>query len=135
MNYVDPSAEGWAAFKDLPRDRPIHMLNFVRYRDLAEYPAGHPCAQLGWSGQRAYEEYVSRLKVFLAPVGAGMVWDSPFECVVTGPQPFEWDKVFVMGFPSADAFFAMITAPEYKADIVPHRSAAVLDSRLVRYAG
>ncbi|MDE2596017.1 MAG: DUF1330 domain-containing protein [Sphingomonadales bacterium] len=135
MPYVDPDPENWAIFKALPRDTPMHMLNLVRYRDRAEYPQGHPSATLGWSGERAYREYIERLLPFLAGLGAGLSWDGTFECVVTGPKPFEWDKVFVMRFPDSRAFFAMITAPEYKADIVPHRTAAVLDSRLVRYGG
>lgn len=135
MHYVDPSPEHWAVFKALPRDTPVHMLNFIRLKEHADYPADHPCAALGWSGARAYDEYIARLKPFLAPLGAAMVWEGAFECMVTGPETFEWDKVFIMGYPSSAAFFAMITAPEYKADIVPHRSAAVLDSRLVRYRG
>ncbi|MEY4721635.1 MAG: hypothetical protein RIQ46_1360 [Pseudomonadota bacterium] len=134
MHYVDPDAENWAAFKALPRDTPIHMLNFIRLRDVAVYPAGHPNAGQGWTGARAYQEYIDRLVPFLATLGAGMVWQGRFECMVTGPAEPEWDKVFIMGYPDAAAFFAMITAPEYKADIVPHRTAGVLDSRLIRYA-
>jgi len=29
MPYIDPSRENWLAFKDLPRDTPIHMLNQI----------------------------------------------------------------------------------------------------------
>ncbi|MDP5103613.1 MAG: DUF1330 domain-containing protein, partial [Erythrobacter sp.] len=46
--YIDPSPENFAAFKDLPRDEPIHMLNLLRYRDHAEYPEGHEHAGKGW---------------------------------------------------------------------------------------
>jgi len=42
--YVDPSRENLQAFKDLPRDRPIHMLNLVRFKDRATYPDDHPLA-------------------------------------------------------------------------------------------
>ena len=39
--YIDPSPVNFQAFKDLPRDEPIHMLNLLLYRDMAEYPEGH----------------------------------------------------------------------------------------------
>ena len=35
--YIDPSRANFEAFKALPRDEPIHMLNLLLYRDLAEY--------------------------------------------------------------------------------------------------
>ena len=37
-SYIDPDRQAWEAFKSLPRDRPIHMLNLIRLRDTAEYP-------------------------------------------------------------------------------------------------
>jgi hypothetical protein len=41
MTYIDPSRENWQAFKDLPRDTPIHMFNLIKFHDLAQYPADH----------------------------------------------------------------------------------------------
>jgi hypothetical protein len=37
-SYIDPSPANFQAFKDLPRDEPIHMLNLLEYREQAEYP-------------------------------------------------------------------------------------------------
>ena len=36
-DHVDPTREQFNAFKDLPRDTPIHMLNLIRYREVADY--------------------------------------------------------------------------------------------------
>ena len=55
-DYIDPSRANFEAFKALPRDEPIHMLNLLLYRDQAEYPEGHEHHGNGWSGRRAYEE-------------------------------------------------------------------------------
>ena len=55
--YIDPSPVNFQAFKDLPRDQPIHMLNLLQFRDFAEYPEGHEHSDKGWSGKRAYQEY------------------------------------------------------------------------------
>lgn len=133
MDYVNPSLENFDLFKSLPRDEPVHLLNMIRFRETALYPEGHPCAGLGWSGERAFEEYFTRLLPFIDRLGGGIEWAGRFESVITGPAQFEWDKVFVMGFPTAGAFLALVTDPEYKSEVVDHRTAAVQDSRLVRY--
>lgn len=130
--YVDPSRDNWQAFKDLPRDRPIHMLNLIKFRDLAEYPEGHPNHGKGLTGREAYEIYKEGFQRVVANDGAAMVWEAPIECVVTGPAD-EWDEAFVMGYPNSALFMAMVKNEEYVRDIVPHRTAAVADSRLIRF--
>jgi hypothetical protein len=132
-HYVNPSRENFDLYKSLPRDVPVHLLNMIRYRDYAAYPEGHEYAAKGWTGEQAFAEYLRRLLPMLARMGAGMAWEGRFEGVITGPAEFEWDRVFVMGFPTAGTFLALVTDPEYKANVVVHRTAAVLDSRLVRY--
>ena len=132
--YVDPSRENWQVFKDLPRDRPIHMLNLIKFRALAEYPEGHPYRGKGLSGREAYAIYAEGFQRLVAGDGAAMVWQAPMECVVTGP-PGEWDEAFVMGYPDSAAFMKMVNNEEYIRDVVPHRTAAVADSRLIRFAG
>jgi hypothetical protein len=132
--HIDPSRENWQAFKDLPRDRPIHMLNLIKLRELAEYPEGHPMHGKGLTGREAYAIYSAGFQRLVADDGAAMVWEAPLECVVTGP-PGEWDEAFVMGYPSSAAFMAMVKNEEYIRDVVPHRTAAVADSRLIRFGG
>lgn len=132
--FVDPSRENWQAFKDLPRDRPIHMLNLIKFRDLADYPEGHPNHGKGLTGRAAYAIYLEGFQRLVAGDGAAMVWEAQQECVVTGPAG-EWDEVFVMGYPNSGVFMAMVKNEEYVRDVVPHRSAAVADSRLIRFGG
>ena len=132
MTYIDPSREAFAVFKSLPRDTPIRMLNLIRYRAEAAYPAGHANAGKGLTGGEAYAEYLKAIAPILARVGAAMVWQGAFECVVTGPAEWPWDDTFVLGYPNSAAFLAMVTDPEYRSH-VSHRTAAVEDSRLVRF--
>lgn len=132
--HVDPSRENWQTFKDLPRDRPIHMLNLIKFRDLAEYPEGHPNHGKGLTGREAYEIYKAGFQRVVANDGAAMVWEAPIECVVTGP-PDEWDEAFVMGYPNSAVFMAMVKNEDYVRDVLPHRTAAVADSRLIRFRG
>ena len=84
--YIDPSKPNWQAFKDLPRDEPIHMLNLLRYRELAEYPEGHQHHGNGWSGRRAYEEYGATSGAIFRRVGGQIVWRGAFSVKVARQQ-------------------------------------------------
>ncbi len=132
--YIDPSRENFQVFKDLPRDTPIQMLNLIKLRELADYPEGHPSYGKGLTGAEAYAIYKAGFQKLVAGSGAAMIWHPPLECVVTGPAD-EWDEIFVMGYPNSSAFMAMVKNEEYVRDVLPHRTAAVADSRLIRFAG
>jgi uncharacterized protein (DUF1330 family) len=131
--YIDPSRQNFEAFKALPRDEPIHMLNLLLYRERAEYPAGHPNAGKGWSGQRAYEEYGRTSGPIFRRVGGSIVWRGAFQAMVTGPDDQRWDDGFVAQYPNSAAFFEMIKDPDYQRAVL-NRTAALADSRLVRFS-
>ena len=131
--YIDPSPANFQSFKDLPRDTPIHMLNLLLYRDEAEYPQGHEHAGKGWSGRRAYEEYGKASGPIFRGLGGSIVWRGKFETMVTGPEVRAWHDGFIAQYPNAGAFFAMIKDPDYQKAVV-NRTAALVDSRLIRFA-
>ena len=85
-SYIDPSPANFQAFKDLPRDEPIHMLNLLLYRERAEYPEGHEHAGKDWTGRRAYEEYGKTSGPIFRRVGGTIVWRGAFQAMVTGPE-------------------------------------------------
>jgi len=132
-SYIDPSPANFQAFKDLPRDEPIHMLNLLEYREQAEYPQGHEHASKGWSGRRAYEEYGKTSGPIFRRVGGTIVWRGAFQTMVTGPEAKRWHDGFVAQYPNSGAFFEMIKDPEYQQAVV-NRTAALADSRLMRFA-
>ncbi|MXP09656.1 DUF1330 domain-containing protein [Pseudoblastomonas halimionae] len=133
MTYVNPSDTNFAAFKNLPRDTPIQMFNLVRYRKEAAYPEDHPNHGKGWSGDEAYREYGKTSGPIFARVGGKLVWRGRYETVLTGPDDEHWDAAFIAEYPDAAAFFEMITDAEYQKAVV-NRTAAVEDSRLIRFA-
>ena len=55
--YIDPEREQFEAFKALERNQPVEMLNLVRFREQATYPADHPLAGKGLTGAEAYANY------------------------------------------------------------------------------
>ena len=129
MSHVDPTRPQFEAFKDLPRDTPLNMLNLVRFRETAAYPEGHPDA--GISGAEAYANYGRDSGPVLTRVGGHILWRGAFETTLIGPADEAWDAAFIAYYPNAGAFLAMVTDPAYKQAVI-HRQAAVRDSRLIR---
>lgn len=124
--HIDPEREQFEAFKGLPRDKPVMMLNLVRLRDRAAYPDGRDT-----TGADAYAAYGRESGPVFRRVGGEIVWRGRPENVLIGPADEHWDVMFVARYPTAGAFLEMVTDPDYR-EAVKHRQAAVLDSRLIR---
>ena len=130
---IDPLRAQFDAFKALPRDTPIQMLNLVRLNATAAYPQDHPDHGKGMTGLDAYRAYGRTSAEVFKRVGGRQIWVGKPESVVTGPADERWDLAFIAEYPSAAAFLAMVTDPDYR-EHVKHRQAAVEDSRLIRLA-
>lgn len=131
--HIDPARAAFDAFKALPRDTPIEMLNLVRFRATAAYPADHADAGAGMTGADAYARYGAESGPVFARVGGTILWSARPELVLIGPADEAWDTGFVARYPNAAAFLEMVTHPAYRAAVV-HRQAAVATSRLIRTA-
>lgn len=129
--YRDTDRAQFDLFKSLPRDTPINMLNLVRFHDSAQYPAYHALAGKALTGAQAYANYGAASAPVLARVGGNIVWRGGFEMSLIGPAEEHWDAMFIAHYPTAGAFLAMVTDPEYQRAVL-HRQAAVSDSRLIR---
>lgn len=127
-HHVDPDREQFEAFKRLPRDTPIMMLNLLRFRARAAYDDGRKA-----SGAEAYAAYGRESAPVFRRVGGEIVWRGKPEAVLIGPPDERWDLAFVARYPTAHAFLEMVTDPDYR-EAVKHRQAAVQDSRLIRMA-
>ena len=131
--HIDPTRAQFEAFKALPRDEPIEMLNLVAFKDSAEYPEGHALHGEGLTGAAAYRNYGKESGPVFARVGGEIVWRGDMKCMLIGPEAEAWHACFVARYPNAAAFLAMVTDPEYQKAVV-HRQAAVRTSRLIRCA-
>ena len=126
--YVDPTKETFAEFRQNDREGPIHMLNLVRFREKAAYPDGRDV-----TGAQAYAAYGNGSYPVFSKLGGRIVWRGNFELMLIGPGEEAWDECFIAEYASVSAFVEMIRDPVYRA-AVKHRQAAVLDSRLIRMA-
>lgn len=127
-NFVDPERDQFEAFKELPRDQPVMMLNCLRFRDKAAYEDGRDA-----TGAQAYAAYGRESGPVFRRVGGEILWRAEPELMLIGPKNESWDLIFVARYPTAGAFLEMVTDPDYQM-AVRHRQAAVLDSRLIRTA-
>jgi len=130
---IDPTRPQFEAFKAMPRDRPIQMLNLIRLKPMATYPEDHPNHGKGMTGLDAYRAYGRTSAEVFARVGGRQIWAGKPEGVLTGPTEERWDLAFIAEYPGGGAFLAMVTDPEYR-EHVRHRTAGVEDSRLIRLA-
>jgi uncharacterized protein (DUF1330 family) len=100
---------------------------------MALYPEDHPDRDLKRTGLEAYRAYGRESAPVFKRVGGQQIWAGRPDLVVTGPQIEAWDLAFIAAYPSGGAFLEMVTDPVYRI-VVQHRSAGVLDSRLIRMA-
>lgn len=124
--YIDPERDQFEAFKALPRDEPIMMLNLLKFRDNADYVDGRES-----TGAEAYAAYGKESNPIFQRVGGNIVWRGQPEVMLIGPPDKTWDLAFIAHYPTASAFLEMVTDPDYQK-AVEHRVAAVADSRLLR---
>tara|TARA_R110002096_G_scaffold316634_5_gene511121 strand:+ start:74 stop:487 length:414 start_codon:yes stop_codon:yes gene_type:complete len=128
MSYIDPERVQFEAFKELPRDKPINMLNLVRLKKKAIYEDGTET-----TGAEAYKTYGKKSGPIFVRVGGTIIWRGQPELMLIGPEAMTWHVAFVARYPNADSFMEMVTDPDYRK-AVKHRQAAVEDSRLLRCA-
>lgn len=127
--HIDPSRAAFEAFKALPRDEPVEMLNLIKLRARAAYPDGRDA-----TGLQAYQAYGQYSGPIFRRVGGQILWRGQPRSVLIGPEQESWDLAFIAAYPSASAFLEMVTDATYQSEAVPHRQAAVEDSRLIRHA-
>ena len=126
-DYIDPTKETFAKFRETDRPGPIHMLNLVKFREKAVYPDGRDV-----SGAEAYKSYARESGPIFRGLGGKQVWIGKPEVMLIGPQDAEqWDIAFIAEYPSVQAFVNMLRDPVYR-EAAKHRTAGVADSRLLR---
>ena len=124
--FIDPTKEQFAELMGLGRDYPVEMINLIKFNAKAVYDDGRVA-----TGVEAYQTYSQKTAPFLEKVGGKVIWSGAPEFMMIGPQNEAWDLVFIVHYPTGQAFLDMVTNPDYQA-ITFHRNAAVETSRLIR---
>ncbi len=131
MACLNPTREQFGALRDLPQDRPVQMINLLRFNETAAYAADDPeHGQAPVAGAVAYRRYAEESEPIALAAGVTQSWIGAPRTIVIGPEDERWDHAFVARYPTAQAFIDMVKNPDYQR-AVRHRTAAVADSRLI----
>ena len=113
---------------------PIVMLNLLRFRDVADYghaPQLAPAEPI--SGAAAYDLYIEQVQPHLEAGGGKLLFKGEGGQFLIGPEAERWDLAMLVQQASLESFFAFAQMPGMD-DILAHRTAALVDSRLLPLA-
>lgn len=129
--YLEPTQASGAALFRRNIAGEVIMLNMLRFREVADYSAAPELApESPISGKEAFDKYIEHTLPFLKQSGGELLLLGEGGALLIGPEDEQWDLVMLVRQSSVERFFAFASNAEYLAGI-GHRTAAVLDSRLL----
>lgn len=131
---IDPTRDQVRALRDHGRDGPVVMLNLLKFREQAVYPA--EMAAPAMPGRAAYARYAAALTspAVTAISQAEVLFEGPCERLfigMAGTAETDWDAVLLVRYPSRAHFLAMMADPGYRAALV-HRYAGLARTVLIQ---
>ncbi len=120
-NAVVPTPEQFRGLGEAGHNRPIYMVNLLKFKEKAEYADAR---ESGLSGQEAYAIYGAEVVAHLAKVGGKPVIGGQVTALRLGVVEELWDVVAIAMYPNRKAMLAMIMNPEYQKSAV-HRAAGL----------
>ena len=118
MIAVYPKPEQIQTLLAGPANRPVVMLNLLRFKDRASEP------DVGLTGEEAYQRYADDMVRFVTSKGGRVIWSGRVDSQVIGDAAEGFHMAALMEYPSRKAFVEIATSPEVSA-IGVHRSAGL----------
>jgi hypothetical protein len=126
-NAVYPTREQLAALFSRNTNKPIVMLNLLKFKETAAYKDGRATSL---SGRQAYQLYADLMVPFVLGHGGRIVFTGAANGLVIGEVGEMWDMVALMEYPSAEAFAKIAMSADVAAFGV-HREAGLAGQLLV----
>ena len=104
-----------------PPDRPVVMVNLLRFKPQADAP------DEGLSGEAAYRRYADAMRAYIEAKGCRFLWIGRVDSQVIGTGGEGFHMIGLVEYPSRQAFLAIATDPHVQAIGVDR--AAGLDSQ------
>lgn len=127
-NHVMPRQDQLTGLLELGGDKPIQMLNLLKFHDVAQYDDP---AEPRISGREAYMRYGAPMSALVASKGGRIIFSSKIDHLVIGEVGELWDVAAIMEYPSRAAFVEIATSPEVAAMGV-HRKAGLKGQLLIQ---
>ena len=109
-NAVLPNENQIKEFNEQIEDKPIYMINLLKFREKAIYPDKR---ETNLTGEEAYAIYTKEVEEHLLNVGGKPVFGGNIERLMLGEVEDLWDKIFIAMYPSRKAMLQMISNPDY----------------------
>ena len=120
-NAVMPNETQLKEFNEQEEDKPIFMVNLLKFKKLAQYPDKR---ETNLTGQEAYAIYGKEVVEHLAKVGGKPIFGGNVERLMLGEVEDLWDQVAIAMYPSRKAMLEMISDPDY-IESAQHRVAGL----------
>jgi uncharacterized protein (DUF1330 family) len=92
-----------------PADRPVVMVNLLRFKPRADAPHD------GLSGEEAYRRYAEAMQAFVESKGGRFLWVGRVDSQVIGTGGEGFHMIGLVEYPSRQAFVAIATDPHVQA--------------------
>ena len=109
-NAVMPNEAQLKEFNEQGEEKPIFMVNLLKFKEKAEYPDKR---ETDLSGEEAYTIYGQEVAGHLAKVGGKPIFGGNVDRLMLGEVEDLWDKVAIAMYPSRKAMLEMIMDPDY----------------------
>ena len=109
-NAVMPNEDQIKEFSEQGEDKPIYMVNLLKFKEKANYPDKR---ETDLTGEEAYAIYAEEVAGHLDKVGGKPLFGGEVERLMLGEVEDLWDKVAIAMYPSRKAMLQMINDPDY----------------------
>ena len=109
-NAVMPNEDQIKEFGEQGEDKPIYMVNLLKFKEKANYPDKR---ETDLTGEEAYAIYAEEVAGHLEKVGGKPLFGGEVERLMLGEVEDLWDKVAIAMYPSRKAMLQMINDPDY----------------------
>ena len=103
------------------KDKPIHMVNLLKFRDKAEYEDGR---ETDMTGRQAYAIYSAEVKGHIERVGGEVLFEGEVNGLMVGKVEDLWDMIAIVRYPKMKAMMKMTSDPSYEESAI-HRIAGL----------
>ena len=121
LNSLRPTTEQMTMFLEFPDDKPIKMVNLLKFKSKAEYDDQR---KTDLTGEEAYAIYSNEVINHLAKVGGKIIFSGKVKGLLLGEVKDLWDLVAIAQYPNKTAMIAMFTNEDYLVS-EKHRSAGL----------
>ena len=127
-NAVYPTGEQLGEAVAKGTNKPIVMVNLLKFKDKAVYKDGR--ADAG-DGRTAYNRYGAEMRGFVERNGGRILFMGEVKSLVIGAVEGLWDAVALVEYPSSEAFVKIAMSPDV-AKFGIHREAGLAGQLLIQ---